>query len=86
LANISTAWLQAIPKEDKDNFKVVLLNNTNNLVLIQLKAIVQRTIKNIEAEERTEDYHDAAWAFKQAHKNGARQQLKFIEDLLSFTN
>ena len=86
-SNISTAWTQNLSKEDKENFTNLLMNSYNNAILVKLREIVTKKRLNLEASERTPETYDVAnWSHKQAHNNGARQMLKFVEDLLAFTN
>lgn len=82
--NISTEWLQAIPKEDRDNFKILLLNHNNNAILIRLREIIEQR-RNLLDNINLGSYDDNSWSHKQAHTNGVRQALDDIKDLLSFT-
>lgn len=86
VSKISTAWIQHLGKEEKDKFLELLYNNHSNLILIRLKEIMIREREALEASELLPDYDSASWSHKQAHTNGARQTLKFVEDLLSFTS
>lgn len=83
---ISTLWVQDLDSEEKQKFIDYLKNQYENSVLIKLKKIVREKRESLEATERSpEIYGNAAWPYKQAHNNGARQMLKMVEDLLSFT-
>ena len=82
--NISTEWLQAIPKEDRDNFKGLLLNHNNNAILIRLRELVEQRRNQLD-HVSLGTYDDNSWSHKQAHINGVRQALDDIKDLLSFT-
>lgn len=83
---IPTLWIQHLSGDEKKKFLEVLQNHSTDLVLLRLKEIVKSKAKALEASERNpEAYGNAAWPYKQAHNNGARQTLKMVEDLLSFT-
>lgn len=83
---IATVWIQNLSAEDKDGFIGMLKNNYNDPILLRLKAIIETKRQALEASERNpSNYDDASWSHKQAHNNGARQMLKYVEDLLSFT-
>jgi acetolactate synthase small subunit len=84
MTNISSEWIQGITKEDRAGFKEVLFNNTSNLVLTRLREIIKQRGDNLD-NIKLGTYDDSSWSHKQAHINGARQTLKEIEDLLSFT-
>lgn len=83
--NINTLWIQDLKKEEKDKFVELLLNNTNNSILVKLKKLINHKRILIENEERnTERYSSNDWAYLQAHHNGMRQAYKICEDLLGF--
>lgn len=80
-------WTNGLSDSEKEEYKIFLNSMSSNKALVRLKDIVSRKRLSLEASERNpEIYRDNSWAYKQAHNNGARQSLKFIEDLLSFVN
>lgn len=81
---IASIWYYNI-EGDKEEFKQYLHSMSSNACFVRLKEIVTNKRLSLEASERNpEIYKDTSWAYLQAHNNGARQSLKFIEDLLSF--
>ena len=80
-------WFTGLDEEEKEKFRKHLLSNNSNAILSKLKNIVERKRQSLEDSERdTRIYDNPSWSHKQAHNNGARQMLKYIEDLLIFVN
>ena len=77
-------WTDNLKTEDeKERFEQALRNDT--LVLGRLQEILDIKLTELESQEtKFEDYKDPSWAYKQAHRNGYKSGLKFVEDLLSF--
>lgn len=81
----SVQWYVGMTEAEKKEFEAILLANKNNIVLHRLVSIVidQITALNIQPE----DCYDATnWAWKQADINGQKRGLRFVKDLLRFTN
>lgn len=63
--------------------KTILASRT---ALDRLKEIIEEEVELLNNQEASlNDYTDAAWSHKQAHRNGQRAFAKSILDLLSFT-
>lgn len=84
MTKLRMIWTQHLKDQDKkDNFEQALRNDT--LVLGRLQEILDIKIEELESQEtKLEDYENPSWAAKQAHRNGYKAGLKFVEDLLSF--
>jgi hypothetical protein len=53
-------------------------------VTLQLIAILRDAQLALDrGEETQQSYENPNWAYKQAHKNGARSSLKLIENLIN---
>lgn len=74
-------WLQGVV--DTDNFKKILSSQSKDLILKQLKRILQRRLVTASMEKES-DYENPNWANKQAHMNGVRQTLLQLINLLYF--
>lgn len=56
---------------------------TSKRVLEALREIVEERLKAFEAIELTQETYDSpSWAYKQAHFNGAKTMLRFIDQLI----
>ena len=77
-------WTKHLTDPDKrESFEKTLRNNT--LVLARLRDIVDEWEQAILREETKPDqYSTANWGMLQAHKNGNRETIKRLKDLLSF--
>lgn len=79
----NTLWTQGLPKEDKEEFTKILQLEIGSKVWKRLLTVIKTKRESLEASERTLDiYEKANWAYQQAHNNGARQMLVFVENLL----
>lgn len=84
MSNLQMVWTRHLkdPKKKKD-FEQYLRNDT--LVLGRLQEILKERYKDLEySEERDSDYDSPSWAYKQAHRNGYKTALNFVNDLLKF--
>lgn len=78
-------WFAHLKPDDQIKFKELLRNNYKNPCFVRLKEVVENKRKSLENSERNVDiYASPNWAYLQAHNNGARQMLRFIEDMLKF--
>ena len=83
LVKLSTAWTQGLP--NKEEVTKHIFNQNRTLVLIRLVQILKERLKTIESQETTqEQYGTSNWQALQAHRNGQRQELMTILDLLKF--
>lgn len=82
---IVSLWTSGLTDSEKEEYKKFLNSMSSNKCLVRLKDMVIKKRLSLESSERNpEIYRDNSWAYLQAHNNGARQSLKYIEDLLSF--
>lgn len=80
---IAIDWTKGMDAEKKEKFELLLRNST--ITLSRLRKILRDRRNSLEASERTPKIYDTpSWAYMQAHNNGFRQGLKYVEDLLSF--
>lgn len=83
---LPSLWVAHLPPQDTEglkSFEATIRGSTT--ALGRLQTLLQernQTLMDVEASEK--NYSDASWSHKQAHRNGRRQELKFITDLLSF--
>ena len=76
-------WTQGLPEKEAEELKAILKLEANSKVWKRLLKIVQTKAERLEASERSPSVYDNPnWAYMQAHNNGARQTLSFIEKLL----
>lgn len=77
-------WVKHLTDPDqKENFEKTLRNST--LVLARLRDIVDEWETTILREETKPDqYAVANWQLLQAHRNGDRERIKKLRDLLDF--
>ena len=59
------------------------LRATRRLVR-KLRSIIEDRKRSYESKEGLKSYESPSWAFRQAHINGAREELDFINDLFEF--
>lgn len=81
---MQTLWLQEVLNDPqaKEDLEKTLRNAT--VAFTRLLDILEGQKRQLETSELKEDYAKAAWAYKQAHKNGYRQHLQETIDLLTF--
>lgn len=73
--------------EEKESRTKAILNRTNDEVLrVLLKLIKAENERMRNREVNMTNYESPSWAYMQAHYNGGRQALNWIEDLLSFVD
>lgn len=82
--NLSTSWTRHIQDQDRrEDFEKVLRNNS--LLFKRLNEIAQEWEASLNSEETSKDqYQSPAWACLQAHRNGSRETIKKLKDLISF--
>lgn len=87
LSNIHPDLLHGLEAKDKKDFQSLALSNKDNKVLKQLKQAIARRLLTIASEEESNSsYNQVAWAYKQAHLNGNKQTLRWLDQLLGFVN
>jgi len=82
--SLPIAWYGELKKdEDKKKLEEVIRHST--VALGRLKEIVEGNISSSERQEtRMSEYDSASWSHKQAHRNGYRQAMFEMKELLSF--
>jgi hypothetical protein len=76
-------WTHGLNDRDKKNLEEMLRNSPPTLK--RLKEIVTKRVSEVDAvETKTTDYGSPSWAYLQAHRNGHKQALNEILELLSF--
>lgn len=80
-SRLNTAWTQLFKDEDKlKEFETYFLNSSR--LINALMEIIRRKKEVLDRKELTEEMYDSpSWAAKQAHLNGAKAELRFIESL-----
>lgn len=78
------AWTKHL-KDPKQRADLESLLRNSSQAFSRLLEIIEekeRTLNN--SDHSIKDFEDAAWAFKQAFRNGQRAGMKEIRDLLEF--
>jgi hypothetical protein len=84
MAQISTVWTKHLKSEkDKEDFVTSLKGQT--YITSRLVDILEENLDGIlRSEIKQADFEDAAWAYKQAFRNGKKAALKEVLDLFDF--
>jgi hypothetical protein len=81
MKKLSLEWTKGLSEKEKEEFEQMV---RRSLVVPRLLGIIKEWELELSNKETSEDYSDAAWAYKQAHRNGDRSRIKKLKDLLSF--
>lgn len=79
-------WLVGASKEEKDKLAEDLRKYAASSPYFKiLKTMCQRKLEAIQSQEdgSVNQYSQTDWAFKQAHYNGSKQMLKWLDQVLS---
>lgn len=77
-----SAWTDHLPDGQKDRFKTVV--QSSRAALDRLSQILVEREKQLERSElRPEAYNNSNWAYLQAHRNGFKQALNQIQELIN---
>ena len=78
-------WLKNL-KPGSEEYKAVKQTVESSFtVLDRLNSIVEERFSEIQRQEASEEpYKSSDWASLQAHRNGRKEELLFIKELLSF--
>lgn len=80
---LKTIWTQHLPPEEKEDFEKLIGYSTRVLSRVkQMIEIRERDILSLETKQ--EEYHNPSWAYKQAHLNGRKAELKELKELFNF--
>lgn len=82
---IPSDWVKHLNQdpEKRENFEKTVRNSF--LVLSHLKTIIDEKIEQVASSEIKEsNYSEPSWAYLQAHRNGKREGLHKIRELLNF--
>jgi len=81
---LQTDWLKHLSEPDRrESFEKTLRNNT--LVFARLQDIITEWEETILRQETKPDQYSVAnWAELQAHRNGNREIIQKLKDLISF--
>lgn len=85
MKGLSVEWTKHLKDPDrKAGFEKTLRNNT--LIMDRLYDILTEWERLVLASETNPaDYDAASWSHKQAHRNGNREIIKKLKDLVGFT-
>jgi len=79
---LSLEWTSGMTPEQKENFELVLRNNS--LIVERLHNILDQWEKELNKSEFTiKDFSDPNWAQKQAFRNGDRSRIRKVKDLFT---
>lgn len=81
-SRLNSAWVQLFKSDPEKlkEFETYFLNS--NRLINALMEIIRKKKEILDRKELTEDMYDSpSWAAKQAHMNGAKAELRFIESL-----
>lgn len=80
---LALSWTNHLKGDAKKDFEGLVRNSTT--VLGRLKTIIeQREADILKDESSPKDYDSPSWAYKQAHNNGRKEELRRLKELLSF--
>lgn len=80
---LPTLWANHLAPDSRENFHNLLLNTHADPVFKRLRDIIDQELTALDRKEITSNsYDNAAWPYLQAHRNGQRQTLQFLKDLL----
>lgn len=82
--NLPLSWTRHLADQDRrEDFEKVLRNNS--LLFKRLNQIAQEWEAALNSEEASKDqYLSPSWSHLQAHRNGSRDTIKKLKDLISF--
>lgn len=84
MKSIPVDWIKHLPQERQKDFESILRNSS--LLFARLNEITTEWERALDADDTTKpQYSSPAWAYLQAHKNGNREMIKKLKDLISFT-
>ncbi len=72
--------------DDRQRLVKGLQDSANSLVLRILREILDRKVQTLTNEELKTDYDNASWSHRQAHINGNKEILRYIDQVLGFVN
>lgn len=80
-SRLNNAWIQLFPNpKELEEFETYFTNSSR--LVNSLMEIIRRKKELYDRKELTEAMYDSpSWAAKQAHMNGAKAELRFIESL-----
>lgn len=82
---IQIDWIRHLSDPQRQiDFEKTLRNNT--LIFARLEEILNEKERSVLSEETSKSqYSIPAWSELQAHRNGNREIIKWLKDLISFT-
>ncbi len=82
MSRYSSAWLKdnALSEEE---FNKIYEAYTDELIFQQLAVIIKSRLKEL---DKAPDYKNPSWSHEQAHRNGQKESLKEILNLLPLTD
>lgn len=86
-ARISAAWTRTIPAHNtnlKEKFTEAVKLQMESSVFKRLQQILDEELKELDRSEIGEDsYVNSDWSHRQAHRNGKRQALLLLRELIT---
>lgn len=81
-------WTVGLTSEEKDRLITDLKKASSVVFLRIMKEMVKRKAESVLAQEdgNVNQYNNADWAYKQAHLNGNKQMIKWLDQVLDFVD
>lgn len=80
IQKIDERWFAGIPSEEREKFKVEVLNSKK--VLDKLGKILYNMEESLRSVKER-DYDSASWSHKQAHLNGESDMVRRVIELIT---
>lgn len=79
---MNLAWLESVKGEERERLREYLVGNQKVLdILVEIVYNKVRETENVSLQ----DYDSPSWAYKQAHRNGQLDALKWVTKLCDVT-
>lgn len=81
-SRISTAWISGLTTDEKPEFVRLLRNNFTGTVMDRFQDILIKSVESVEVKEASMSQYDSpSWAYRQAHLNGYKEAINFVNSL-----
>lgn len=78
-SKFSTLWCKKLKGKEKEDFETYVRNATQ--IVERLRDIIREREEEIGKSETSDDYESGSWAYKQAHRNGRKEELNALKTL-----
>lgn len=83
-SNFPLIWVKHLKtQQEKDHLIRILRSSTTTIS--RIREVLLERLQSYEAREDADDAFDSpSWAYKQAHANGAKKEIRFLLSILDF--